>query len=583
MTLLMTLYVEKSLEFSGFPTLLLLLTLFRLGLNLASTRMILVRAEAGDIIHTFGAFIIGNNLIAGLVIFSLLTVINFVVVTKGAGRIAEVSARFTLEALPGKQMSIENDVASGLLTQQDAKKAREKAMAEADFYGAMDGAAKFVRGDAIAGIIMIFLNLLGGFLIGIFVKGLSIKACLLTYTHLTVGEGLVSQLPALLVSVGAGIMVTRASSGSIGKTLSKEITQFPKVLMISACLLGLLSLVPGMPFLLMGTLSFLLFFYSRTIIKLRKKGETKTSKEQPLESVEEILKIHPIEVQLGSQLLSYAEHFLQSIQNLRVEVGTQWGIILPSLHISEGKDLPHKAFALRIRQTLVETGRVDSKESLVIQVKEALSYHLHELLTRQEMALLLQQAKKVDAAVIDELIPDKMKPGQLLKILQNLLKERFSIRDLPSILEVIADKMPASGLMDLDKLTEEIRKSFSKSYLEQLAGEKKQLHAITLDPKVEQFLISASQKTEGGRLILPPTTARHILSSFREFAENGREKGFFPVVITQPHSRRVIRQLIEKELPKISVLSFSELHKDFQIVPVGTISTEVLSIRKEEE
>lgn len=577
MTLLLTLYVERPLEFSAFPSLLLIFTLYRLGVSIASTRMILSDGRAGDIIHTFGDFVIQGNCLVGLVLFSLITLINFIVVTKGAGRIAEVSARFTLEALPGKQMAIENELSSGLISQQEAKVAREVISQEAEFFGAMDGASKFVRGDAIASIVMVFINLLGGMCVGMGVKHLSFGECLLTFTQLTVGDGLVCQIPALLVSLGAGMMVTRASKGSIGKSLPKQLFTHPKILWFAGGVLLLLGLLPGMPFVVMGPMAIAFAFCGYRLQKKKKTADLLLDGKSSGEAVHK--PHHPIELQLGVNLLAMAEPLGKKMAQLRISILQKWGVNIPSIHICDQSRLPPKGYSIEIKGIVVASGRLETIGALYEALYLAIESHLADLINRQEIVHLLNEAKKEDAALVDELMSGKLKPGQILRVLQNLLKERVPIRDFTTILELIVDHLPQNKEVDIDQLTESVRQGLARGISQHFFGEKKVAHAIMLDPKVEQTLKAAWQegKLGGSSLLLRPSTAKNICENVALLLNRASvQEGAQPVVLIHSSTRRSMRHLLEKELPHLPVLSFEEVISEIEIQSVGTVSTEVL-------
>jgi len=575
MALLLTIYVENALEFSAFPSLLLFLTLFRLGLNIASTRMILTKGRAGDIIDTFGNFVIQGSPLVGLVLFALLTVINFVVVTKGAGRVAEVAARFTLEALPGKQMAIESDVSAGLFSQDDAKKQREKLEAETEFYGSMDGASKFVRGDAIAGILIIVINLIGGMLVGIGAHKLPLKECLYQFTRLTVGDGLVTQIPALLISVASGIIVTRASRGSLGKTLPKQIFHHSKVLTLAGCILLGLGFIPGMPLLVMAPISGALFLLSRTLNKKQKKEASSSHVKE--ESEDKILQVYSLELQLGVQLIEWAEHFHAQIPQMRREIASSLGIVVPAIHVSDNLQLSPKNYTIKIRGVKVDGRRATTLLDLQNHVKEIISQHAYELLNRQDVAKMVEKVRAFHPSIVDELIPSFLNLGQLLRILQNLLKEQIPIRDLSTILELLADQFPVKGEVDLSELTEHVRQGLARGISERFFGEEKIAHAILLDPKVEQMIKAAQAKGSLGlSTSLRPQTAQKIIETLNDQVKKAQVKGLKPVVLTEGYSRKPLKLLVEKEIPSLPILSYKEITSEIEVRSVGTLSSEVL-------
>ncbi|MCC5832749.1 MAG: FHIPEP family type III secretion protein [Chlamydiales bacterium] len=564
MALLLTLYVENALEFSAFPSLLLFLTLYRLGLNIASTRMILTRGQGGDIIRTFGEFVTDNNLVVGLILFALLTIINFIVVTKGSGRIAEVAARFTLEALPGKQLAIDGEFGAGLITQEEAKGAREKINAEAEFYGAMDGASKFVRGDAIAGLVITCVNICGGLIVGMTMKGMPWQNCLETFTRLTVGDGLVSQIPALLISVAAGIMVTRASSGSLWKTLTKQVFHHPKVLLITAGSVLVLCLVPGMPVLVMLPIGGIFLVCGYLQLKRGGKGEEKKPKRAALSP----LFVHPLEVELGYQAVILADSLLQRLPTIRKEVGAHLGSPVPYVHISDNAELPPTAWRMRVKGTPTASGRGGELHTLVEALKRVIEEHAHELLTRQDVAQMIQDVKRYDSAVVEELVGKKLSIGQLVKVLQSLLKEGVPIRDFVTILEILADHAKGEE-SDLEELTEAVRRGLSKGISEEFFGKTRIAHVITIDPKVERILDLSKGKVRLG-------TIDKLARSLIVLAEQAEKRGVKPVVVTEIETRAKLKKLIEKQLPRLAVLSYGEVAPDIELREIGNVSNDVL-------
>lgn len=641
-TLLMTLYIQESLDFSSFPSLLLFLTLFRLSLNVASTRMILADGQAGDIIRTFGNFVTGGTPIVGVIIFILLTIINFVVITKGSGRVAEVAARFTLDAMPGKQMSIDADLNAGLIDEHEAKTRREKISTEADFYGAMDGASKFVRGDAIAGIIMTVVNVLGGFIIGIAIKGMAWKDALSNYTTLTVGDGLVSQIPALLISVGAGIIVTRASTKEkLSKTISKQVFSNPRVLYITAVVVIVLGMVPGMPLMMMGVIAVVLSVYGYTIQKASQQElahletsviqsqEAEGAKQQN-EEVEKVLFVDPMEIELGYALIPLVDQgqggeLLHRITVIRRQIASDLGLIVPPIRIRDNMSLEPNTYVIKIKGIEVNVGSlqvdsylamnpggatkaipgikttepafglpaiwinqsqkeiaemsgytvVDSLSVLATHLTEIIHQYAHELLNRQEVARLIENAKTYSSAVIDELIPQRLSIGQVLKVQQNLLKERIPIRDLVTILETLADQSVKT--VDTDVLTEYVRQSLARTISKQYGGDRKVIHAITFDPRVEQMMMESIQRSDfGHRIALKPSTVEKIIEEIENILQQISKEATRPVIVISPNIRLYFRNLVERELPRLPVLSFTEISSDVQLESAGIISSDVL-------
>jgi flagellar biosynthesis protein FlhA len=640
-TLLITMYTEEALDFSSFPSLLLFLTLFRLGLNIASTRMILSQAQAGDIIKTFGEFVTGGNQIVGLVIFILLTVINFVVITKGSGRVAEVAARFTLDAMPGKQMSIDADLNAGIIDEEEAKMRREKVSQESDFYGAMDGASKFVRGDAIAGIVIAVVNIIGGFAIGVAIKGMSWTEAINTYTVLTIGDGLVSQIPALLISVGAGVIVTRASSRvKLATAFRQQVFNNPRVLFITAVIILLLGFVPGMPLIVMLPMSLGIIIYAYVLWKSAKeelstfdtsvssKEEAEASAAQP-NDVEKVLYVDPMEIELGYGLIPLVDQtqggdLLSRITVIRRQIASELGVVFPPIRIRDNMSLDSNLYIVKIKGIEIASGTlhldsylamnpgnvdepiagivtiepafglpavwistaqkdhaemlgytvVDTLSVLATHLTEVIHMYAHELLNRQEVNRLIENAKEYASAVIEELIPNQLTLGQVLKVFQNLLKERVPIRDIVTILETLADS--SLEIKEPEVLTEYVRQSLARTLTKQFSADEK-LYVITLDPKVEQMIQESLQKSDfGSRIVMRPNTIKKIVDELIKCIDKATNEGVQPIVLTSPTIRVHFKRLIERNLPKVPVLSFNEIIADIEIESLGIISTEVL-------
>jgi len=647
-SLLITLYTEDTLSFSSFPSLLLFVTVFRLGLNVASTRMILADGQAGEIIKTFGKFVTGGNQFIGLVIFILLTIINFVVITKGSGRVAEVAARFTLDAMPGKQMSIDADLNAGIIDEQEAKMRRENIAAEADFYGAMDGASKFVRGDAIAGIIITIVNILGGFTVGMAFKGMGWAEAVSTYMTLSVGDGLVTQIPALLISVGAGIIVTRASNkGNLGATFYEQLFNNPRVLFITAVVLAVLSFVPGMPMLVMMPIAICIGVYAWALWKQAEQdlenfdaGMTTTAGGQEGEAaaaaagkgdeVEKVLFIDPMEIELGYGLIPLVDaqqggDLLARITVIRRQIASELGIVVPPIRIRDNMTLESDRYVIKIKGIEVAGGTlqldsylamnpgnveqnvpgietiepafglpaiwissaqkenaemygytvVDTLSVLATHLTEVIHNHANELLNRQEVQRLVENAKPYASAVIEELIPNQLTLGGVLRVLQSLLKERLPIRDIVSILEILADYAPTT--QDPEVLTEYVRQGLARTISKQYTSDDGALYVITLDPKVEQMMAESTQKNDfGSRMLLRPATTQKVIEALNSLIEEAVNKGVQPAVLTATHIRPHLRQLIDRSLPRLPVLSVHEVVSDIEIQALGMVPAEVL-------
>lgn len=558
-TLFLTLSMTQAHEFTTFPSLLLFLTLFRLGLNIASTRLILSKGEGGKIIATFGEFVTAGHLLIGFVLFALLTLINFIVITKGAGRIAEVAARFTLEALPGKQMGIDADLNGGALSSHDAKEERAKVAAESEFYGAMDGASKFVRGDAIAGIIITLVNLVGGLIVS-----MTSERSLQLYLTLAIGDGLITQIPALMVSLSGALIVSRARTGSLAHSMLRELFGQKKILLLASCALLILSFVPGMPKLIIFLVVLPLIFYSLS--------NQQESKEQ--ESREENILPSSIEVILGMKSLHLAESLLQQVPALREKMAKHLGLNIPSIHIRDDLTLLPEITLIKIKGVTVFSKEAKTVEFLIEVLHQKIVESAHELLSRQDVALLVEWAKKSDPILVEELFPNKITLGETLKVLQNLLREGFPIRDFVAILETIASHMPKEGGLDVYHITEILRRKLIKQMLEAFIGHKKVVHAITLDPKVELMLGASMKKTPYGmHLALRPATLEKMEKELETLMERAKENDLKMVVLTGSLIRGSLSRLLEKHQTK--VLSYEEVDT-VEVKLLGSITNEVL-------
>ncbi|MBZ0265169.1 flagellar biosynthesis protein FlhA [bacterium] len=559
LVLLVSMYSERSLDFSVFPGMLLVLTLFRLGINVASTRMILGEAFAGKIIESFGGFVIGGNYMVGIVIFLILVAINFMVITKGSGRIAEVAARFTLDAMPGKQMAVDADLNNGLIDEVEASTRREDIRREADFYGAMDGAAKFVSGDAKAGLIITFINILGGLIIGVVQLDMPITQALKTYTVLTIGDGLVSQIPALLISVSAGIIVARAASEmNLGREFSGQLLVRPRPLFITSAVLTFFALVPGLP-----TVPFLILAVGSTFIGINSVRSKKayedsqiavkddTKKLKPSEKIEDYLYVDPMELEIGYALIPLVDSdqegdLLSRITMIRKQQAIQMGVVIPPVRIRDNIQLRPSEYVIKIRGNEVSSGdlkmghflaldpgtafekidgiptkeptyglpalwvseknreKAENAGYTVVEPTAVLATHLveiikanaYKLLARKDVNTLIENLRNDNPTVVEELIPNLMTIGGVHKILQKLLREGIPIRDLGTILETIADYSPMTK--DTDLLVEYVRYSLSPTITQKFQEEDGKIYALTLDPELEQILIEASQKSSRG-------------------------------------------------------------------------------------
>lgn len=632
--LLLAMYTGHPLEFSAFPSLLLMLTLYRLGLNVASTRLVLTQADAGAVIAAFGDFVVGGSYVVGIIIFLVINVIQFVVITRGAGRIAEVAARFTLDAMPGKQMAIDADVNAGLITEEEARRRRQRVSREAEFYGSMDGASKFVRGDAIAGIVIVAINILGGFAIGVLQRGMSVQDALRAYTQLTIGDGLVNQIPALIISTAAGIMVTRAGSeADLGHDLLGQLLTQPRALLIAAGTLGLFGLIPGLPFLPFFLLAAALALAGRGLRnagRLRMLEDAKAvvkPRPTPHEEVGELLEVDPLELEIGYGLIGLVEtslggDLLDRISMVRRQLAGDLGIVVPPIRIRDNTRLRVNEYVVKLRgvevaraelqpQGYLAMGTGTAREPLrgtavtepvfglpavwvgpedklaaeaggytVIEPAAVLATHLTEtlrraapeLLTRQDVHQLVEGVKRSSPAVVEELIPAKLGLGAVQKVLQLLLREGVSIRDLTSILETLADCAPATREPEL--LAERVRQSLGRTLARQHTGTGNRLFALTLDPALEDEIRRESRGTEGGAGgALRPERVRDLAESVAREIQRAGGRGQPPVLLVHPEIRTTIRRLLEPTLPRLPVLSYAEVQPPVEAVSLGSVRT----------
>ncbi|GAB4175767.1 MAG: flagellar biosynthesis protein FlhA [Calditrichia bacterium] len=634
--LMVAVYLTNPLEISVFPSLLLILTLFRLSLNISSTRLILGEAYAGEVIRAFGSFVVKGNYVVGFIIFLILVIIQFVVIVKGAGRIAEVAARFTLDAMPGKQMSIDADLNAGLINEMEAKKRREEIAREADFYGAMDGASKFVKGDAIAGLIITGINILGGLIIGIVQMNMPMSQALQTYTLLTIGDGLVSQIPALLVSTSAGMVVTRAASEeNLGFDLEKQLLAQPKALFVAAVALLIFSFTPGLPtipFMILAGVVFAAGLSSRKrkIMEIQQAAELEAAEEEPAETqdkIEDYLQVDPLEIEIGYNLISLVDEeqggdLFDRITSLRKQIAVDLGVIVPPIRIRDNLQLGPDEYVIRVRGNEVARGEskigfllamnpggveeelkgiptiepafglpaiwiledqkddAEMKGYTVVTPSAVLSTHLMEvikqhadkLLGRQEVKQLLENMKNDYPAVIEELTPEPLSVGAIQKVLQNLLREGIPIRDLVTIFETLADYAPMTK--NVEVLTEYCRFALADTIAKLYMDENRIIHAITLDPKIEQVITQSLQnqkKNAPGGQSIPPAVIQKIHQSIQENVEIAYGFGYHPVIVTSPTIRSYFRRLIETSFPEVAVLSFGELPPEIQIEAIGKV------------
>jgi len=632
--LLVTMYMTEPLQFSVFPSLLLLSTLLRLSLNVSATKLILLRGYAGSVIDAFGNFVVGGDYIVGLIIFVILVIIQFVVITNGAGRVAEVAARFTLDAMPGKQMSIDADLNAGMITEEEARMRRRKIQQEADFYGAMDGASKFVRGDAIAGIIIILVNIAGGIIVGMVRFGLSGGEAFQRYALLTVGGGLASQIPSLLISTAMGIVVTRtASESDLGQEFTSQMFRQPRALAITSILLLILALMPGLPkipFLLLafGT-GFLAYRVTKEIHEeeaaARMRDVVPPKPKTDAEDVMALLRVEPMELNFGYALIPLVDvdqggDLKDRVAAVRRQIALELGIVVPSVRIRDSIQARPNEYVVKIKGVEVARGEVlsdcymamnpgtateeiegthtrepafglpaiwipaarkaeaemlgytvvDPASVIATHLSEIIKANAPELLSRQDVQNLIDNVKKTAPAVVDELIPAQMTVGEVQRVLQNLVRERISIRDLVTILEALGDA--AGTYRDIDTLTEYVRSRMARSICSQYA-QPEGLYVVTLDPSLEQLLLDSLDVTEHGTYLAPdPKVYRALISSLVAESERMASGGLQPIVLTSSGLRPHFRRLIERAVPQTVVLSYDEIAPEVKVNAVGMVS-----------
>jgi len=649
--LLVCLYTTEPLKYSSFPTILLVTTLFRLGLNVSSTRLILLHAQAGQVIHAFGTFVVGGNYVVGAVIFVILVIINYMVITNGAGRVAEVAARFTLDAMPGKQLSIDADLNSGLINEAEAKEKRRKIERESDFYGTMDGASKFVKGDATAGIVIVFINIIGGLIIGMWQQGMDFKTAAATFTILTVGEGLVAQLPALIISTATGLLVTRASGQekSLSSDIDEEMFNQPSILYVVGGLLLGMAIVPGMPmlpFLTIGAAMGGFGWYKSKLIKDKKLEEekakekevkvtTKQKKKASKESVMELLNIEAMEVEIGYRLVPLLDieqggDLLERIAQIRRQTALDYGIILPSIRVRDNLQLPPNAYQIKLKGVPVEKGEVypdrflamnagsgqedpnlqgisaiepafglpalwiedrdkeyaETRGYTVVSASAVVSTHLTEvikknaadILTRSDVQTLMENVKKHSEKLIEDISKDtNITLPEIQMVLQNLLRERVSVRDLSTILETISTYARINR--NIDFLTEQCRHALSRNICKQNLSDSGELMAVTLTPEIEN-IIAQGISADGQTLSLDPSFTRTLIDNLNHEIEKAlTSTGNQPVILCSSPIRMAFRRLIERTFPQISVMAYTEIPPGVNARSVGVVKIESISGR----
>ncbi|MCS7278850.1 MAG: flagellar biosynthesis protein FlhA [Thermodesulfobacteriaceae bacterium] len=624
--LIMSMQIVKPLDFTAFPSLLLITTLFRLSMNIATTRVILLRGHegtlaAGHLIKSFGEFVVGGNYIVGFIVFIILVLINFVVITKGAGRIAEVAARFTLDAMPGKQMAIDADLNAGLIDENEARRRRETIAKEAEFYGAMDGASKFIRGEAIAGLVITFVNIIGGILIGTLQKGLDLATSAKTYTILTIGDGLVSQIPALIVSTSAGIIISRAASeAGMGRDIARQFMVRPEVLMFSGGILFIIGLLPGLPFFpfFLLTLTFLGLGYLAYSFQKKVEVEKEPEKVAPPPEIEEVRPVELLALELGYGLIYLADEarggdLLVKIKNLRKQLALEIGIVVPPVHVRDNLSLKPGEYSILIKGVEVAQGELlpgyllaipsspeltppqgalPTKEPtfgmtayfipetvreeaelagftvvnlttvITTHLSEVIKRHAEEILTKQEVQKIIDTMNRYYPKIVEECL-NNVSLSIIQKVLQNLVKEGIPLKDLVTIFETLSDY--GATIKDPEILTEYVRQKLSRFIVKPYLVEHK-LSAILIGEDIEELIKKALQRTEQGVfLIIDPKIGGKIVASLTQAVERAGQKNILPVILCSPTIRRHLRKLIERSLPYIPVISQVEIPLEIKV------------------
>jgi len=636
---LVSMYILQPVNFSVFPSLLLIITLFRLALNVASTRLILLHGAegedaAGRVIQSFGQFVVGGNYLVGIVVFLVLIGIQYIVINHGAVRISEVTARFTLDAMPGKQMSIDADLNAGLIDEKEARSRREQIADEAEFYGAMDGAIRFTSRDAVASGLILAINIIGGLLIGVFQFDMPLADAARRFTILTIGDGLVTAIPSLLISVAGGIITTRAASeSSLGEDVARQLFQNPMPVAISSGFLFFFGLIPGLPFLpffLLSAATGVVAYRtkrrrdSEQIVVAKERAE-KAEAEKPKERIERLLKVDPLGLEVGYALIRYVDanqggDFLNRIKSIRRQIALDLGVVVPPIHITDNLQLEPRAYAILLKGVEIARGDilpehclainpgtaqeeiggtptlepafglearwikpaereraqlagytvVDPTTVLATHLSEIVKSNAHELLGRQETKSLLDTVAETHPKVVEELVPKVLSIGEVQKVLQNLLKERVSIRDAVSIFETLADY--GAMTKNVNILTEYCRQALARSICRQNQNDANELAVFTVSPEIEKNIADAIVHTEqGSYLAMEPRLAKDIMQRIRRSIESGAA-GKNPVLLCSANVRMYVRQLIERYLPAATILSHNEIPPYVRVTSLGMVS-----------
>ena len=632
------LFSKEPLDMSSFPTLLLLTTLFRLALNVSSTRNILLYGEAGNVVNTFGNFVGGGNLVVGGIVFLVLIIMQLLVINKGSERVSEVTARFTLDAMPGKQMAIDADLNTGAITDEEARKRREKIQQESAFFGSMDGATKYVKGDATAGLIITVLNFVGGIAIGVLMNGADFSTALQTYSILTIGDGLTSQIPSLMISLATGILVTKSSKeADIGNILQKQLFSTPKVMnIVGIALIGLGIFTPLNIVIFVGY-GILFIITGRMMSAELEMAETEESVSEEEESAEEIrrpenvnslLQVDAIELEFGYGIIPLADvnqggDLLDRVVMIRRQIALELGCVVPMIRLRDNIQLNPNQYLIKIKGVPVSEGEilfdhymamnpgyveeeisgiptfepsyhlpaiwitesqreraeslgytvVDPPSIIATHLMEIIRSHLDELLTRQDVHNLIENVKEANETLVSELVPKLLNVGEIQKVLQNLLAEGISIRDLVTIFETLADYAPTTH--DTDVLTEYVRQSLKRAISNQYFNNNETTSVVTLDPNVEQVIMDSVKQTEqGAYLALDPDYTNRLMTSLREETDKLEELGRTPIIITSPIVRMYLKKLTQEQFRNLHVLSYNEIDSDVELQSVGMVTVE---------
>lgn len=633
--LLNALFSPEALSLSSFPTLLLFTTIFRISLNVSSTRLILSKGDAGTVVETFGSFVGGGDMVIGIIVFVILLLVQFMVINKGSERVSEVTARFTLDAMPGKQMAIDADLNTGAITDEEAKARRQKIQDESAFFGAMDGATKYVKGDATAGLIITIINIVGGLCMGMLRQGMDFSTALQTYANLTIGDGLVSQIPSLMISLATGVLVTKVSKeADIGDILVKQLFSIPKVLYMVGVVLILLGLTP-LPFFIFATYGVVFIMVGRIIQKkmdVKEIEEEVTTEEseaseiRKTENVNSLLSVDPIELEFGYGIIPLADvsqggDLLDRVVMIRRQIALELGCVVPIIRLRDNIQLNPNQYVIKIKNVPVSEGEimfdhymamnpgyveeeitgiptfepsfhlpavwitesqreraeslgytvVDPPSIIATHLTEVIRSHLDELLTRQDVQGLINNIKDENETLISELVPKLLGVGEIQKVLQNLLKEGISIRDLVTIFETLADYAPTTR--DPDILTEYVRQSLKRAISNKFFSGDATTSVVTLDPKIEQEIMGAVKQTEQGSFItLDPEKTKAVMDSVKDEVMKLEELGKNPIIVTSPIVRTYFKRLTADYFKDLIVISYNEIDSNVELQSVGMVT-----------